>query len=155
MKRTLAAVILSVGLTGLSHAQEISLTSLEEKSVSTEQKNSCKPRQMHRKRFLLKKLPVEKRELFFSTMAEVKNQSRPLKKEIKVIKKQLKNLLTSEVFDEAAFTEKSAQIGPKKKEIASIRQGAVVKLASSFDQNERKILAKVLKIKCHKNMLSF
>ena len=83
-------------------------------------------------------------------MTDAKAQAKPLHQEIQGIKRDLKGLLTAEEFDESAFTAKSSEIGPKKKELARIKRAAVIKVANSFDQDERKILAKVLKIKCHK-----
>ena len=150
MKKNLIAVLLSVGISSLSYGQNMSNEVNNQTSAISSKPKVCKPWQAHRKKMLLKKLPQEQRSLFFETMAAAKIQARPLHQEIHQIKKELKQLLTSQEFDENAFTDKSAEIGPKKKELARIKQAAVIKLGNSFDQNERNILAKVLKIKCHR-----
>lgn len=149
MNKKLYAILLSLGISGISLGQNVEAPSSEEYMFKQNIKK-CKPRQVHRKKMLLNKLPQEKKMLFGQVMADAKAQSKPLHRDVQNMKKELNLLLNSDEFDDAAFLAKSSEIGLKKKEIANIKQAAVVRLANSFDQQERQILAKLLQIKCHK-----
>lgn len=102
-------------------------------------------RGFHRdERAVLKRLPESKRALFLKTMEETRAESREIRNRTADIRKKTLAILTAPQFDEQAYRDSVAKLHRLRSERMNRLADATGGLAMQFNQEERKILAKLL-----------
>jgi uncharacterized membrane protein len=96
---------------------------------------------------LLNQLPADKEMLFHQTMREVREKSADFREQIRSLRSEAHDILTAPEFNEALFLEKTKRIQDQHQMIREARENAIAKLAGQFDQEERKILARLIQKK--------
>ena len=93
---------------------------------------------------LLNQLPAEKETLFHQTMRDIRGKTANMHTEIKALKAEMRDILTSKEFNEALFLEKSKRIQELRTSIRETMSEAIAKLAKQLTQEERTILAQLI-----------
>ena len=93
---------------------------------------------------LLSQLPSEKEMLFHQTMRDVREKGTALRTQMKDLRKELKNILTADTFNEDLFREKNDSLEAIHSQLHANREAAIVNLAKQFTADEREILVQLL-----------
>ena len=96
------------------------------------------------KQELLSQLPVEKEMLFHQTMREARGKSSAMRSQTKQLRREIKEILTAEQFDEDLFREKTSSLEALHQEKHKAMQDAIVTLAKQFSAEEREVLVQLL-----------
>ncbi len=96
---------------------------------------------------LLSQLPEDKEMLFHKAMREVRQKGAEIRKEIKQLHAEIKDILTAPEFNEALFIEKTKRVYELRGKNREAMNEAIMKLAKQFTPEERKILVKLLPFK--------
>lgn len=94
---------------------------------------------------VLQSLPEEKRALFLETMKGARSGSRDFRDRMHEIRDRTLAILTAPVFDEQAYRAEVEELHRFRAEKMNRLAAATGKLAGQFNQEERKILAELLK----------
>lgn len=93
---------------------------------------------------ILTKLSPEAEMLFHSTMRDAREKTAGVRDEIKVLHREIKDIVTAPVFDENLFREKVKKVGDLRQKKHAAMQEAVVKLAKQLTQEERGVLVQLM-----------
>jgi uncharacterized membrane protein len=98
----------------------------------------------HAQHELLNQLPADKEILFHQTMREVRDNTAKIREQRKELKAEIHDILTAPEFNEALFLKKAKSMQEHHQMMREAREKAIVKLAGQFNQEERKILARLI-----------
>lgn len=93
---------------------------------------------------LLAQLPADKEIFFHKSMREASDKTSAMHTQIKQLRKDIKEILVADQFDEDLFLKKTNSLETLKSKIHVTMEGAIVKLAKQFTSDERKILVQLL-----------
>lgn len=96
---------------------------------------------------ILNQLPADKEMLFHQTMREVREKTANIREQIKELKAEINDILTATEFNEALFLEKTKRVQELHTMTRAAKDESIVKLAKQFNQEERKILSKLIQQK--------
>ena len=96
---------------------------------------------------LLSQLPADKEMLFHQTMREARAKGAAIRKQIRTLREEIKNILVADQFDEALFRGKKKSLEALLSQTHANREEAIVTLAKQFTADERKILAELIPFK--------
>jgi uncharacterized membrane protein len=100
---------------------------------------------------LLAQLPEEKEALFHQTMREAREKGYELREQMKVLREEIKDIITADRFDEDLFREKADRLEQLQMERHATMEEAIVILARQFTADERTILVQLLPGKKNKS----
>lgn len=89
------------------------------------------------------KLPADKQALVISTFESVKQENKGLRDEIKATHDKMKEILTAETFDAAAFKQNAEKLQSLMTQGFTSFTDAIAELAPQLTQQEREILAEL------------
>jgi hypothetical protein len=95
----------------------------------------------NRKQEALAKLPRDKADLLKKAVADEKAKSQNANLKIKVARKELRGLLTTEPFNKDAYLKKAAEVTKLESEKFTARAEAIAEIAPKFSATERKIIS--------------
>jgi uncharacterized membrane protein len=93
---------------------------------------------------LLNQLPTDKETLLHQTMREVREKTANIREQIRDLKAEINDILIAPEFNEVLFLEKTKSLQELHQTIRDAKEKAIAKLAGQFNQEERKILAKLI-----------
>ena len=93
---------------------------------------------------LLSQLPSEKEMLFQQTMRGVREKGSELRSQLNELRKEIKNILTADPFNEDLFREKTNSLEALRSQMHTNREEAIVILAKQFTADEREVLVQLL-----------
>lgn len=96
---------------------------------------------------LLLGLSLEQEMLFHRTMREVRQEKAVLRARAAEVRKELKEVLAAQDFDEDLFRKKSALLAEIRGKMAVLVDEAVISLAQKLGPEEREILGKLIRPK--------
>jgi uncharacterized membrane protein len=93
---------------------------------------------------LLTQLPADKEMLFHQTMREVREKTASFREKMRDLRSEIYDILTAPEFNQALFLEKTKNIQEQHQMMREAKEKAITKLAGQFNQEERKILARLI-----------
>jgi Spy/CpxP family protein refolding chaperone len=96
------------------------------------------------KQKLLPQLPAEKEMLFYQTTREAREKNSAMRSQTKQLRREIKEILTADQFDEDLFREKTSSLEALHQEKHKAMQEAIITLAKQFTAEEREILVQLL-----------
>ncbi len=91
------------------------------------------------------KLPADKEKLFFETMKQVHMENKDIRKQIRETREKAISILTAPEFDETAYQIEAEKLHELRGRMMQQLAAATKELATHFNQEERKALAKHLR----------